>query len=134
MMRVGVPQDEIEAFRQRALNEKWFPYVGVMPKGHWYRQWFPLVASYDPTPLWAKITRPVLLVDGELDKDVPVQISRARIEEALKRGGNKDYTVEVFPKADHSILVASEQGRPRLATGLLATVTDWLLERVDVKK
>ncbi len=75
----------------------------------------------------------MLNVDGELDKNVPVEESFTRMESALKKAGNKDFTLKVFPKADHSILVPSGSGRPVLAPGFLDFITDWLLKRVSVK-
>ena len=125
--------EKAEPIFQKAKNEKWFPYIGVPGKDNWFRWWWVLVGNYDPAPLWEKTTIPVLNIDGELDKNVPVEESFTRMESALKKAGNKDFTLKVFPKADHSILVPSGSGRPVLAPGFLDFITDWLLKRVSVK-
>jgi pimeloyl-ACP methyl ester carboxylesterase len=59
--------------------------------------------NHDPVPDWEKVKQPALLIYGEEDKLTPVAESIARIDAALKRAGNRDYTVIVFPKAAHNI-------------------------------
>jgi pimeloyl-ACP methyl ester carboxylesterase len=131
LIRVNAPDEQIEAAIQKAKNERWFPYVGVPAKDHWQRQWFPLVLGFNPAPVWEKVKSPVLNVMGELDKNVRVSQNAPIMEQALKKGGNKDFTIKIFPKANHSIMV-SEQGRQRLAAGYLDFMTDWILKRVIV--
>ncbi|HKC66407.1 MAG TPA: alpha/beta fold hydrolase [Pyrinomonadaceae bacterium] len=125
--------EKAEPIIQKAKDEKWFSVIGVPDKNSWFRWWWTLVGNYDPAPVWEKITIPVINVEGELDKNVPVEESLVRMENALIRARNKDYTIKVFPKADHSIMVVSEQGRPRLAPGYLDFMTEWLLKRVSTK-
>ena len=62
----------------------------------------------DPVDYWEKITVPVLAMFGELDDVVPVQTSASRIEAALMRAGNRDVTIRIFPKADHTIQPAPD--------------------------
>jgi hypothetical protein len=40
---------------------------------------------------------------GELDDVVPVQASADRIGAATTHGGNRDVTIKVFPRANHTI-------------------------------
>jgi len=122
-----------EPLYQAAQNEKWFPLIGIPQKNSWFRWWWTLVGNYDPAPVWEKITIPVLNVEGELDKNVPAEESLARMDQSLKRAGNKDCTFKIFPKADHSIRLASQSGTPLFfAPGFLDFITDWLLKRVSV--
>ena len=132
LIRVGAPEEQIEAAIQKAKNERWFPFVGVPAKDNWQRRWFPLVLGFNPAPVWEKVKSPVLSVMGEIDREVRVSQNAPIMEQALKKGGNKDFTIKIFPKANHSIMV-SEQGRQRLAPGYLDFMTDWLLKRVTVK-
>ncbi len=125
--------EKAEPMIQKAKDEKWFSLIGVPDKNSWFRWWWTLVGNYDPAPVWEKITIPVINVEGELDQNVPVKESIVRMEDALKKAENKDYTIKVFLKADHSIMVVSEQGRPRLAPSYLDFMTEWLLKRVSVK-
>ena len=56
----------------------------------------------DPVSYGEQIKVPVLVLFRELDDVVPVQRSVERIQAALKRNGNKDVTIKVFPKANHT--------------------------------
>jgi dipeptidyl aminopeptidase/acylaminoacyl peptidase len=60
---------------------------------------------------------------GELDDVVPVETSAERIAAALKVAGNRDATIKIFTKANHTI----EQ-----APDFLDTMLDWTVKRVKV--
>ena len=60
------------------------------------RRWW-----YDPVPAWERITIPALVYESEWDKDVPGKQSAEIIERALRKAGNKNFTVKVFPKSQH---------------------------------
>ena len=79
----------------------------------------------DPAVYWEQIQAPVLAMFGELDDVVPVAASASRIAEALRRGGNKDVTIRIFPKASHTIQPAPD---------FLDSMTNWTLQRVTVVK
>ena len=132
MIRAGAPDEQIEVAIQKAQNEKWFPIVDIPAKDNWRRRWFPLVLGFDPAPVWEKVKSPVLNVMGGLDSNVKVSENAPIMEQAFKKGGNKDFTIKIFPKANHAIMVM-EGGRPRLAPGYLDFMTDWLLKRVTIK-
>jgi hypothetical protein len=59
---------------------------------------------------------------------------------ALKRAGNRDYTIVVLPKANHGLAEAATDSSPetrlnrRYAAGYMDGIINWLLKRVDVKK
>ena len=74
-----------------------------------------------------KVSCPVLAIFGEGDTVVPVNDSISVFEEALKKAGNKDYTIKVFPAANHRVMVDDEY-----AEGYFDTMTGWLLERLNV--
>ena len=70
------------------------------------------------------------------DSNIPVQASIPIIKAALKRAGNTDYTIKVFPTGRHD-LVEGENGGPkesarmkRYAPGFWSTMTDWLMDRL----
>lgn len=92
-----------------------------------------------PAPVWEKVDQPVLLVYGELDKEVPPALSARMITAALVRGGNERYTVRVFASANHAIQMSKEGGfmaelykpGPRqFAPGYLEALTDWVRTRM----
>jgi dienelactone hydrolase len=94
------------------------------------RAWFPLVMDFDPAPVWAKVRIPVLNSMGELDRNVRVADTVPIMKEAAKTSGNRDFTITVYPGADHGILVTSKMGRPHLADGFMEAMTKWLLAHV----
>jgi dienelactone hydrolase len=72
----------------------------------------------------------VVIIFGE--KDNPAQ-SITRIEQALREAGNRDYTVRVFPGADHDLEVGQPgDGKIVWAEGFLELLTSWTLQRVAV--
>ena len=94
---------------------------------------------FDPVPFWERVTCPVLALYGEMDMNVPTARSVPLLEAALKRAGNKDYTVRVLPNANHGLAevsaVSTEPPRVRrYASGYLDGIVDWLLKRVNVNK
>lgn len=142
--------DALKSAVEKAKNEKWFPYARV--------QFLPLIPApldsstnpflkglrgqidFDPAPIWEKIHCPVLVLLGELDANVPSKISAEIIERGLKKGGNKDYTIRILPKANHGLLEA-ETGysveSPRLkkyVRGYMDGMADWLLNRMSYRR
>ncbi len=90
-----------------------------------------------PVAEWETVRQPVLLVYGELDKQVPPARSALTITGALRRGGNDRYLVRAFAGANHAIALArtgfeSEmRSAPglRFAPGYLDTMTEWVRAR-----
>ncbi len=90
--------------------------------------------NHDPIPDWGKVRQPALLIYGEEDKLTPRAESIARIDAALKKASNSDYTFVVFPKAAHNITLGKtglefdwDKG---FAPGYFETMNDWVLARV----
>ena len=90
--------------------------------------------DYDPVPVLEKVRCPVLAIWGADDTNVPVDRSIAVFDEALRRAGNKDYTLKIFPNADHGLQLppAKRTSDGEFVPGYLETITDWILERVDL--
>jgi pimeloyl-ACP methyl ester carboxylesterase len=103
--------------------------------------WFRYFIDYDPKPALVKVKCPVLLLFGGLDFQVPEKLNRPAMIEALERGGNQDYTVKIFPEANH-LYVRANTGSPseydnlakEFVPGFLDGMSDWILERVEVVK
>ncbi|MBC7789206.1 MAG: alpha/beta hydrolase [Anaerolineae bacterium] len=128
--------ESLATANEQAKNEKWFSYVSNPMSGESWLFWRNII-NFDPLMFWEKFRRPILIVFGELDESSPVPKSVANLELALQKGGNKDYTIRVFPGANHGLLVKSNGNGgdyPHLAAGYLETMTEWLLKRVDVVK
>lgn len=92
----------------------------------------------DPAAVFETVRQPVLLVYGERDRLVPPARSATVIGEALRRGGNRDVTVQAFPGADHGIFLHesgfrpakdAERGLLQIAPGFQSTVVKWVTAR-----
>ena len=88
-----------------------------------------------PAPAWQRVDQPVLLIYGGLDREVPPALSARTITGALRRGGNTDYTVRLFPRANHAMFRATKGGfaaelegwrTARLEPGYVETIAEWM--------
>ncbi len=99
--------------------------------------WFRFYLTHDPRATLKKVRVPVLAVTGERDLQVvPAGENLAAISEALKAGGNKDYTVVEVPKLNHLFQV-SETGSPAeygrieetISPSVLKLIGDWIVKK-----
>jgi len=92
------------------------------------------IYSYNAADYWAKVTVPVLVMYGVKDLYTPVSQSISNIDRELRKAGNRDYTIIVFPRASHTLDIEPEQGQPfewrRMAPGFPDLLMDWLQERI----
>lgn len=118
--KYGIPQDAMEGVIKLMLTP-----------------WFRLYSRYDPRATLKKVRVPVLAITGERDLQVvPAGENLAAIAEALKAGGNKDYTVVEVPKLNH-LFQTSETGSPAeygrieetISPTVLELVGDWIVKR-----
>lgn len=63
--------------------------------------WFKYFVKYDPVPALEKVKCSVLAINGEKDIQVPPRENLSAIEDALKRGGNKNYEIKMLPGLNH---------------------------------
>ena len=99
--------------------------------------WFKFFLAYDPALALEKVKCPVLAIIGEKDLQVPPKENLPPIEEALKKGGNKNFTVKELPGLNH-LFQTAETGSPveygkieeTMSPLALDTVTDWLQENI----
>jgi len=98
--------------------------------------WFRSFLRYDPRPTLAKVTCPVLALNGQNDVQVAPKENLSAIEAALKSGSNKDVTVKELPGLNHLFQhsrtgAVSEYGRieETFAVQALEEISDWVLKR-----
>lgn len=98
--------------------------------------WFQFFLTYDPAIALRQVEVPVLALFGELDLQVSPAQNRPAMEEALRAGGNSDYTIEILPKANHLFITATTGSPTEYATlpkefvpEFLPTITQWLRAR-----
>lgn len=93
---------------------------------------------YDPLPALQKLNIPVLWLFGGLDRSIPTQASIIILEQ-LKREQGKNFTIRLYPQANHSMLEA-KTGYPdeipslsRFVPGYHLGIMEWLREVVQEK-
>lgn len=104
-----------------------FDYFGEVDEGLWMFLVLNLQHPYDPVSSLERITCPVLAIFGERDVLVPVERSVNIFKDALASARNNDFTIKVFPDADHRICVGDP---PQFADGYLETMSRWLRDRM----
>jgi pimeloyl-ACP methyl ester carboxylesterase len=88
---------------------------------------------FEPAPMWEKVKVPVLLVWGDKDTVVPVIEGKAIIENALKKAGNKDVTVKIFPNVNHAVVLVNQDKNwdfPRVDLSYYKALVEWTLEKI----
>ena len=133
--RTGEGWDLLQARITELQSQKvgWLTYAGA-PKSLEDLQYFWKVQfSFDPSAYWQRVKLPVLAIYGEVDSSQPVPQITSSLQLALRRAGNRSYTIKVFPRADHALLVWSTPGGdarfPVLADGYMEALTKWLKTR-----
>ena len=102
--------------------------------------WLKFFLTYDPKPTLSKVKCPVLAINGEKDLQVPPKENLSAIEEALKVGGNQNYTIKELPNLNH-LFQTAQTGLPAeyvkieetISPVALKIVGDWILEQTKTK-
>ena len=68
--------------------------------------------DYDPAPHWERVRVPTLLVLAERDRNVNSVEAESLIAAAVRRGGNSDLTVLVYPGANHNLMLEPDSAGP----------------------
>ncbi len=99
--------------------------------------WFRFFMTYDPIPALERVRCPVLAMGGSLDFQVPAKDNLTLIGNALKTGGNNDYTTRLMPGLNHVFQHAatgSESEYSRIeetfSPEALKLMGDWITERM----
>lgn len=134
-LETGKGEAELSALLTEAATTRWRRASSLparLPSGAALKGWYWRGRTVDPEPWWSAVRVPVLAVYGAADELVPPKPNAKAIERALRKGGDKDVTVKMYPSANHILrtlpLVAG--GRwdwPRAAPGYLDKVTEWLV-------
>ena len=92
--------------------------------------WMLNFIRYIPSPMLSNVKCPVLAVIGSKDLQVPSQVNLQAIEGALKKGGNKNYTVKELPGLNH-LFQECKTGSPNEYAEIEQTISPVLLETVS---
>jgi uncharacterized protein len=90
-----------EAFVNPYRNEKWFSYVREPRERSFWQKKLYLMSRTRSSQLWRQIKIPVLAMYGGKDLNVPAAKNVTALTEELNDAGNRDYTIKVFPDANH---------------------------------
>lgn len=98
--------------------------------GGWY-QWF---YHYDPLPTAKRVSQPTLILHGAIDRQVSAGQADT-LARAIRAGGNRQVTVQVFPGLNHLFLPSPTDGSPaeyealkdvEVPAAVLDLITSWL--------
>lgn len=126
--------ESYHAALEQAKDAKWFRYLAVpVSEDSWLLEhWRRLPLDFDPAPTIAKVRVPVLALFGALDQTVLPSENAEKWKAPLREGGNRDYTVKIFPGGNHMLLEArtgEEDEYPmlqRFVPEYQPTLLDWL--------
>lgn len=98
--------------------------------------WIKFFLDYDPLSTAARVRVPTLILQGATDQQVTQEQAEA-LGNAIRTGGNRDVTVQVFDDANH-LFVNDPSGNPQGYTTLsgeirgdvIATLVTWLKARL----
>lgn len=91
--------------------------------------WMQFFMKYDPVPTLTKVRCPVLALNGEKDLQVPAKENISAITNALKRGGNKMVTTQIFPNLNH-LFQECNTGLPSEYSSIEQTISPVVLETI----
>jgi len=131
---------KFQAFVGPYRSEKWFSYVSEPEQRGWPHKKLYLMAQIKSSELWRHVKIPVLALYGGKDLNVPAAKNVTALTAELTAAGNRDFTIKVFPDANHDgfettdLMLDGEQMRylRRLAPGLVNTQITWVLAHVSI--
>jgi len=135
MMREALPA-QLEAMtpevRARLGTEEEIILEELSRMKHWAR----FFLTHDPADDWARVRAPSLILLGELDVQVSVELNRGPLERALERSEADDWDVHVVPQANH-LFQRAETGDveeystlpPHVSPAVIETLATWILDR-----
>jgi dipeptidyl aminopeptidase/acylaminoacyl peptidase len=87
--------DQQEAMRKAIAGDSSAPELLRSP-------WMRYFLTYDPLPTIRKVRQPVLILQGEFDRQVTADQAEM-LAKAARESGNKEVTVRIFPEVESSL-------------------------------
>jgi dienelactone hydrolase len=124
----GRPRTLVDSLAVRLKERPWF--FPLPPPDNPYWTFSSAFALYKPLEWWAQVRVPVLLLYGADDQRVPAAESAARIGAVLRKAGNTQLTIRIFPGADHTFrLRPGPSDWPVTAPDYIPSLVSWLAQR-----
>lgn len=128
-----VETEKDEAKLESELKEKMAGNVPEAQIGMQIKQvtspWFRYFLSYDPATALRKVTCPVLVLNGEKDKQVLPDQNLPPIRKALEDGGNKHFEIDELPGLNH-LFQTAKTGSPAEYSQIEETMSPVALEKM----
>jgi dienelactone hydrolase len=119
---------------ERYRNEPWFPLLELPSEDPTVGEWpqelqdYALALNYDPVPVFATLTSPLLAILGSNDRVIPAGPT-ARAYESLEK---PDVTVRTLDGADHELNRSASEAS--LATEVYRIVGEWIRSTVSTSR
>ena len=133
--RTGQGWDEYLALRKK-LGAQRSPDTFPDSPDHPYWRTIRSTYFYDPVPTLRELRVPTLAIFGELDNNILPEKNKSACEQALKAGGNRDFTFHILPSGNHFQLAAKTGTNAEMVSlqGFVPqysrVVREWLAKRV----
>lgn len=133
----GEGWDPLAAEAKKVENEYWMKtFIGGFPARDapdwaWLRENF----ATDPVPDIVRFRGSWHVLYGGKDPIAPLQVGKAALVAAIRRGNSRDVTIEIMPSATHNYLeaeIGSERefpGLSRIVPGFYERIVNWAAER-----
>ncbi len=100
--------------------------------------WYRYFIKYDPRPVLAEVSCPVLAVNGSKDLQVEARTNLLAIEEVFKKAGKRNYQIKEFTGLNH-LFQTSQTGHPAeygqiketISPDVLEYMGSWILREIE---
>ena len=124
----AIEQDRAKSWYSLISLDRILPSDELRPKWEW-------VARFDPLPLIKKMRMPVLVLLGEKDHLLPVQLAADRWRNGLAEAGNAKTTVKILPGVNHGGRLGETHSlESPVSPEYFDSVKGFLTKRVGLKK
>ena len=133
--RTGEGFEDMRAYWSEVKDEEWFKLMRFVPLGvkNRFRDFYRLIIDHDPLPILQELDVPAIWFWGAEDKSVDTARC-SKIVREIKDEMDKDWTIHVYPDADHGLRVppGDDDALPFWVypDAYLADKEQWLKERV----
>ena len=135
-----VETEKDDAALEKELREKLAGEVPEAQIGAQIKQinspWFRFFLTYDPATALRKVTCPVLVLNGEKDKQVLPSQNLPAIRKALEEAGNKHFEIDELPDLNHLFQTAKtgaiseySEIEETMSPVVLEKIATWILKQ-----